>query len=75
MSGPVGYGLKNTEVTFPINKHYMLVGIFEDELEPFYRVPDMIVAFANSERRRLAQRHVYSSNNSYLYAIHRTHKQ
>jgi len=68
MRGPIGYGLTNTEVTFPVSKRYMIIGTFEDDLETFYRVPDTIVAFANTQRRSNAQRHVYSSNNSYLYA-------
>ena len=71
MSGPIGFGLTNTEVTFPVSKMYMLIGIFEDDLDSFYEVSDMLVAFANSQRRSNAQRHVYSSTNSYLYATRR----
>ena len=69
VSMPIGFGLRNTEVSFPINKRYLLVGVFEDDLESFYSVPDMMVAFANNERRRIAKRHVYSSSESYLYAM------
>jgi hypothetical protein len=68
VNSPVGFGLTNTEVTFPINKRYMLVGIFEEDLDSFYKIPDTTVAFANSGRRSQAQRHVYSSGETYLYA-------
>lgn len=68
MQGSIGYGLTNTEVTFPISKKYLIIGIFENDLDPFYEVPNEIVAFANSQRLNSAQRHVYSSGNSYLFA-------
>lgn len=71
MSGPIGFGLTNTEVSFPVSKRYMLVGIFENDLDALYEVPDMTVAFANSQRKRNAQRHVYSSSDSYAFATRR----
>lgn len=72
MRGPIGDGLLNTEVTFPINKKYLVIGVFEDDLNPFYEVPDISVAFANSQRRSNARRHIYSCTCSYLYATRRS---
>jgi hypothetical protein len=72
MRGPIGYGLTNTEVTFPINKKYLIVGVYEEDLDSFQEVGDEIVAFANTQRRNNALRHVYSSSESYLFANKRS---
>ncbi|NQV15674.1 DUF4238 domain-containing protein [bacterium] len=66
--GPIGFGLRNTEVIFPIDKSHLLIGTFEADLEPIHSVPDELVAIVNTNTRGNAQRHVYSSCKSYLYA-------
>lgn len=58
--GPVGYGLPNTEVSFPLNTRQALLGVLEDPLNPKIEARAEQVAALNSRTVYHADRQVYS---------------
>lgn len=61
-SGPVGYGLPHTEVTFPLNTRQVLLGVFEDPLALKIEARPSQVAAVNSRTVKFAERQVYSKS-------------
>jgi hypothetical protein len=59
-SGPIGYGLPNTEVTFPLNTRQALLGVLEDPLNLSIEARASQVAAINSRTVHHADRQVYS---------------
>ncbi|MEK6686292.1 MAG: DUF4238 domain-containing protein [Pseudomonadota bacterium] len=60
-SGPIGFGLKETEVFFPLGKHVGFYGVFESPLKPVVRCKPGHVATMNKRVAWNSERHVYSS--------------
>ena len=58
--GPVGVGLKQTEIVFPINPRQALLGVFEDSPGPEVSASPHSVAAINSRVIRHADRQLYS---------------
>jgi|RhiMetdeSRZDD1v2_1073273.scaffolds.fasta_scaffold102602_5 hypothetical protein len=58
--GPIGYGLSETEVSFPLNTRQALLGVFENPLPPIIEVDAKQVAGINSRTVHHAYRQVYS---------------
>jgi hypothetical protein len=59
-SGPIGYGLHNTEVSFPLNTRQALLGVLEDPLARKIEAQASQVAAVNSRTVWHASRQVYS---------------
>lgn len=58
--GPIGYGLPQTEVSFPLNTRQALLGVLEDPLQPQFEARTEQVAAINSRTVYHADRQVYS---------------
>ncbi|MDQ3562586.1 MAG: DUF4238 domain-containing protein [Pseudomonadota bacterium] len=58
--GPIGYGLPQTEVSFPLNTRQALLGVLEDPLQPRLEARTEQVAAINSRTVYHADRQVYS---------------
>lgn len=75
--GPVGYGLRNTEVFFPLGRRVGFYGVFEAPLNPVVRCRPMNVAIMNKHSLNSADRHVYSTLDKfpiwYNYNIEEVH--
>ena len=61
MEGPIGYGLRHTEVFFPLNRRRALWGVFEDPLPPVFILHEPMVAEMNARVALNAERHVFSA--------------
>lgn len=59
--GPIGYGLRNTEVFFPLGRRVGFYGVFERALKSVVSCRPMNVAIMNSHVVNGAERHVYSA--------------
>ncbi len=59
-SGPVGYGLPNTEVSFPLDARHALLGVLEDPLDIVIEASAGQVAAINSRTLYHADRQLYS---------------
>lgn len=57
--GPIGVGLKQTEMVFPIGPRQALYGVFEDPFKPVVSVNPIVVAAMNTRILRHADRQVY----------------
>ena len=62
MSGPVGYGLPGTEVSFPLGPRHAVIGVLEDPLEPQFTARAEQVAALNSRTVYHADRQVYAES-------------
>lgn len=62
--GPIGYGLPQTEVSFPLNTRQTLLGVLEDPLSPRLEARAEQVAGINSRTVYHADRQVYSKTAS-----------
>jgi len=60
-AGPVGFGLKETEVFFPLGRRIGLYGVFETPLKPVVRCKPGHVATMNQRVARNAERQVFST--------------
>lgn len=70
-AGPFfGFGVRDTEITFPISKRHALVGSFHDEgvISPIER---KLVGLLNKRTLDSAQRFVYSAGEQYLVTVPR----
>ncbi len=65
-SGAIGFGLKETEVFFPLGKHVGFYGVFESPLKPVVRCSQGHVATMNKRVAWNSERHVYSSHRELL---------
>jgi hypothetical protein len=63
--GPIGLGLRETELFFPLTRRAGLYGTFEDPLCPVVHAKPGNVATMNSRVAFNAERHVYSCHNSF----------
>lgn len=59
--GPVGYGLRETEVFFPLGRHVGFYGTYETPLKPVVNCRPLNVAIMNGRVMNNAERHVYSA--------------
>lgn len=59
-SGPIGVGLRRTEMVFPIGPRHALRGVFEDPFKPVVLVKPLGVAAINTRILQHADRQVYS---------------
>jgi len=64
--GPIGYGLPQTEVSFPLNSRQALLGVLEDPLQPRLEARAKQVAAINSRTVHYADRQVYSGTASVM---------
>lgn len=62
--GPIGYGLRETEVSFPLNTRQVLLGVLEDQLPLGLEARARQVAAINSRTVHHADRQVYSKTAS-----------
>lgn len=58
--GPIGVGLHQTEIVFPISARQALLGVYENPLKPVVSVKPMGVAAMNTRVIRHAERQLYS---------------
>jgi hypothetical protein len=64
--GPIGYGLKNTEVFFPLGPRTGLYGVYEDPLPHVVHINPAQVAFMNTRVSNSAERHVFSTKDTFF---------
>ena len=64
--GPVGYGLRETEVFFPLGRRIGFYGVFETPLRPVVKLEPNHVGTMNRRVALNAERHVYSALESFL---------
>lgn len=64
--GPVGYGLKETEVFFPLGRSIGFYGVFETPLKPAVKLKPDHVAMMNRRVILNAERHVFSALESFF---------
>ena len=64
-SGPVGYGLRETEVFFPLGRRVGFYGTFETPLKPVVKCKPGHVATMNRRVAWNSERHVYSTLESF----------
>lgn len=58
---PVGYGLRETEVFFPLGRRIGFYGVYESPLQPVVQCKPLNVAIMNMRVMNNAERHVYSA--------------
>lgn len=66
VKGPIGYGLRHTEVFFPLNRRRALWGVFENPLPPVFIPDEPMVAEMNARVALNAERHVFSPCESFM---------
>ena len=59
--GPLGYGLRRTEVSVPLTKEMALVGRFEEDLGDASEHGEELIRRINHRTERSARRQIYSS--------------
>jgi len=59
-SGPIGVGVKSTEIVFPIGPRHALRGVYEDPFKPVVSIRPVDVAAMNTRILRHADRQLYS---------------
>lgn len=65
-SGPVGFGLKETEVFFPLGRRVGFYGVFETPLKPVVTCKPGHVATMNRRVVWNSERHVYSAQENFF---------
>lgn len=65
-SGPIGLGLLNTEIFFPLSRTHGLFGIFENSFPPTVHVNAQCVAEMNARVVSKSERQVYSARASFI---------
>jgi len=63
----LGFGLKNTEVSFPISRYLAIVGVFEDLLPPVMKANKRLVADLNGRAVNYSMRHIFSAHKNFNY--------
>ena len=61
-SGPIGYGLPGTEVSFPLGPRHAVIGVLENPLRPLFTARAEEVAALNSRTVNHADRQVYGKS-------------
>lgn len=64
--GPIGYGLKNTEVFFPLGPKTGFYGVYEEPLRTVVHVKPAQVAMMNTRVAQSAERHVFSTRETFF---------
>jgi hypothetical protein len=64
----VGFGLRGTEIVFPICSRLALVGAFEIEEDEIDATEEMVAA-VNGTLIRFAERHVYARDHNFRYSL------
>ena len=64
--GPIGYGLKNTEVFFPLGPRTGFYGVYEEPLRTIVHMKPAQVAMMNTRVAQSAERHVFSTRESFF---------
>ena len=64
--GPLGYGLKETEVFFPLGRRVGFYGVFENPLKPVVKLKPSYAAMLNRRVALSAERHVFSALESFF---------
>ena len=67
--GPLGYGLKETEVFFPLGRRVGFYGVFETPLRPVVKLEPYQVARMNERVALNAERHVFSALESFFMLV------
>lgn len=67
--GPIGYGLKNTEVFFPFGPRTGFYGVYEDTLHPVVNMKPTQVALMNTRVADSAERHVFSAKEFFFLLV------
>jgi hypothetical protein len=63
---PIGYGLRHTEVFFPLNHRRALFGVFEDPLPAIVILDETMVAEMNARVAQNAERQVFSACETFM---------
>jgi len=63
---PIGYGLKNTEVFFPLGPRTGFYGVYEDPLPTVIKIKPAQVAMMNWRVAQSAERHVFSATDTFF---------
>jgi len=63
----VGYGMKNTEVAFPISRFLAIVGVFEDILPPYIDATNRLIGDINGRTVNYSMNQVYSAHKSFYF--------
>jgi hypothetical protein len=66
--GPIGFGLKDTEVIFPLSPNLAVIGSFEEE-DAALDAPDDTVAAINGIVIGFAERQVYARDGNFKYKL------
>lgn len=66
LEGPIGFGLRQTEVFFPLNRRQALFGVFEDPQPVVQRVDIHKVGELNARTVENARRQVYYATESFV---------
>lgn len=64
--GPIGYGLKNTDIFFPISPKIGFYGVYEDPLREIVNLKSSQVAKMNRKVAESAERQVFSLKDTFL---------
>jgi hypothetical protein len=64
-SGPIGFGLRDTEVFMPLGRRVGFYGVYETPRKPVFSCEAGHVASMNRRTARNAERHIYSALNSF----------
>jgi len=63
---PIGYGLKNTEVVFPLGPRTCFYGVYEEPLRTVVTMKPAQIAIMNSRVADSAERHVFSKTDTFI---------
>lgn len=66
INGPIGYGLRNTEVFFPLGPEIGFYGVYEETLRTIVNLNPAQVAKMNTRIANNAERHVFSPKDTFL---------
>jgi hypothetical protein len=64
--GPIGYGLKNTEIFFPLGPKTGFYGVYEEPMPPIVHMKPAQVAMMNTRVVQSAERHVFSARETFF---------
>jgi hypothetical protein len=64
--GPIGYGLKNTEIFFPLGPKTGFYGVYEEPLSAIVHMNPAQVAMMNTRVAQSAERHVFSARETFF---------
>jgi len=63
----IGYGMKNTEVAFPVSRFVAMLGIFEDKYPPTVNASKRIVENINGRTLNFAKDQIYSASDDFYF--------